>query len=218
MPRYVVIRETAPAPSPKKERVSGSGGNLELDYSLPMRHVTMSALFAGLGAPKFWAALLAGVVIFAAVPGDLRLRLLPVLLLLPAPFFLVPAFQAAQKEWTQFTNLVKQSRWAQEIAAGRDLDGDGYTGRPPIIINGAPQQPTREQLKKQQLDEFKAWIFGLDTGGTAFDPNGALGRKEYERRRDKLIAADLAEWKDPAVHTLGWQLKYTAAEIAAGIE
>ena len=215
MPRYVVIRQEVEAPQ-KKERVAGNGGNLELDYSLPVRHVVLSALFAGCGAQLFWFAAIIGAGIFAAVPGDWRLRLLPVLVLAPLPFFAVPAFRAAWAEWKEFTGLVKQSRWAQEIALGRDLDGDGSIGRPGIVINGAPPVPTKEQLDRMARDEFRAWILSLETGGTAYR-NGDVKRSEYERRRERLMRAGWAEWVEPDNHRAGWVLTAPAAEVVASI-
>lgn len=215
MPRYVVIRESVEAP-PQKERIAGQGGNLELDYQLPVKHVIMAAFFAFFKSGAFWVVLTIVAGILALVPVDLALRLLP-LLLVPVPFGLVPAFRAADKEWTIFTGLVKQSRWAQEVALNRDLDGDGHVGRPQIIIDGAPAPPTKEDRDKAALAEFRAWILSLDTGGTAFRGNGIV-RSEYERRRANLMRAGLAAWKDPRNHRAGWELLYPAEEIVERIK
>lgn len=218
MPKYIIVHDQQPLAQPQTpDRRLGGAGSIEHDYSLPLRHVATSGLFGCLGSTIMWAAMAVVAAILVAVPRDLLAPLLP-LVLVPVALGIVAGFRVAAREWGEFTDKVKASRWLVELAAGRDLDGDGHVGRPPIIVEGAAHPTTREQRHRQELDEFRTWILSLDTGGTAYRQQAGITRREYERRRDSLIRAGKAEWVDPENHRAGWALTVPADQVAAGIK
>jgi len=187
MAKYLMINpETLQHSQPERKQKGVSHGALEGDYFLPLRHVAISGLFAFLGSKWMWIT--GGLIIptLAVMTKSEPELVKPFLLLLlvPPAIGIRSAFQKAAQEWDDFTDRVKRSRWLLEEELGKDLNGDGHIGEPPILVNA---RQGKKETDNPHLDEFRNWVQSLAIKGTAErDHLTVVKPKQYKRWRDAL--------------------------------
>jgi hypothetical protein len=102
--------------------------------------------------------------------------------------------------------------WTIETRIGRDLDGDGMTGRPDghvILVNPPPKEDPGARLRRQ----FAEFVHGCETDTSARRWEPQIGREKYQQWRDALIRMRYATWDNPENPRQGWHLTSPADEI-----
>jgi hypothetical protein len=121
--------------------------------------------------------------------------------------------------------------WSVESWMGKDLDGDGSTGKPALgftTINGGAARATvarqtvqnATEARQQALQVFvdRCYLSGTSEGAHGITASGP-DRVNYVACRDELLKLGLAEWKNPNRPKGGWRMvadPATAKAIVAG--
>jgi len=119
--------------------------------------------------------------------------------------------------------------WRLERMTGADMTGDGVVGKPGAItlynpavartkVAHAAAQAQDEHSDQERMLTFVklCYLKGTSEAAQGIKPNTAA-RDNYVECRDALLALDLAYWRNPAVHSAGWEMALADAQDALDI-
>jgi hypothetical protein len=134
---------------------------------------------------------------------------------------IVPDWQITFKVWfllwmacsgLAWLVFVADTRWPYstilfifENVFKRDINKDGEIEHGPVFVNR--RQAKKEDKGNRHLEDFHDWVRSIPVKGTSWEAHEpTMKRRKYEGFRNALLQGGWAQWKDPEVHTLGWEL------------
>jgi len=102
----------------------------------------------------------------------------------------------------------------------RDIDRDGYVGRPPILVNAPPPQQAEHPIDRRRRRFIRfIELAAADTSMRHLVDRQGYSRTEYEEYRDILLRVpSWARWCSALDHRQGWELVGEPDEIIARIQ
>lgn len=144
------------------------------------------------------------------------------------PFFktwLVCACVCAGVAWLWRLGAIQETLWRIETVTDVDLDGDGQKGRPRddddahlVMVDPYRGQEAQRREQEERLRQlFADFIRGCAIDTTARLWEKRIGREQYAKFRDVLIAQGYAAWNSGQDQRGGWRLTVPVEVILAAI-
>lgn len=129
--------------------------------------------------------------------------------------------------WFWRLGVADKVLWRVESWAGRDVNGDGSTGRPALgfaTIDGAVARTsvarqTAQNATETRLEALQTFVDRCYLSGTSEAAHGVLAsgpeRDDYVACRDELLKLGLAQWKNKDRAKSGWVMTTDPATAKA---